>query len=374
MNAKSTIKKIVFIAVWLCIGGGMVTLLLAAIGNRNKGVCSDYAITFGDKTPAVFMQQKDVEGLLTKLAGGKIRNREISSFNLYELESKLEKNSWIDDAELWFDNKDVLHVRVTEKRPVARVFSSTGESFYVDRAARVIPLSENHTARLPVFTGFPKGSKLSPDEKVLLLQVSQIATLIYESPFWMAQVAQVDITAAKTFDMVPLLGTHVVRLGNGKDIEQKFKRLMLFYQQVLSKKGFASYQVIDVQYKGQVVASKADATQKVDAARYKKHIEKLISESNEEITPIPGRYELQSDSASDATPELNELEKRNKPVQTVTNKATNPNPLKSSSSNSDDRKKNDKPGKESDQKKRVPKAVMQKRTEPAEDDNGGYND
>lgn len=374
MNAKSTIKRIVFIAVWLCIGGGMVTLLLAAIGNRNKGVCSDYAITFGEKTPAVFMQEKDVEALLTKLAGGKIRNREISSFNLFELENKLEDNSWIDDAELWFDNKEVLHVRVTEKRPVARLFTNTGESFYVDRAGKKIPLSENHSARLPVFTGFPKGDNLTADEKALLFQVAEMGTLIYESPFWMAQVAQVDITPSRTFEMIPLLGTHVVRLGNGKEIEQKFKRLMIFYQQVLSKKGFAGYQVIDVQYKGQVVASKADATQKIDAARYKKHIEKLISESHEEIIPIPGRYELQADSADNATPELNEMEKRNKPVQTVTNKTTNPNPVKSSNSSAPaDVKKNDKPKKEEADKKRVPKAVMPKRTEPAEEENGGYN-
>src|SRR5690606_5044047 len=118
-----------------CIAGGMVTLLVAAMANRNKGICQDYVITMGTENGAVFMQKADVENLLKKLTGSNIRNREISTFNLYELERKLEENSWISDAELWFDNKDVLHVRVSEKQPIARVFTNEGESFYIDRAS-----------------------------------------------------------------------------------------------------------------------------------------------------------------------------------------------------------------------------------------------
>ena len=34
MNAKITIRKIVFVAVWLFIGGGLLILLLAAIGKK----------------------------------------------------------------------------------------------------------------------------------------------------------------------------------------------------------------------------------------------------------------------------------------------------------------------------------------------------
>ncbi|MBL0131954.1 MAG: hypothetical protein IPP43_13305 [Chitinophagaceae bacterium] len=34
----------------------------------------------------------------------------------------MEKNTWIEEAELYFDNRDVMHVTVTEKEPVARVF------------------------------------------------------------------------------------------------------------------------------------------------------------------------------------------------------------------------------------------------------------
>ena len=58
--------------------------------------------------------------------------------------------------------------------------------------------------------------------------------------------------------MIPVVGNHMVKLGNGENIEQKFNRLFIFYKQVLSKTGFDKYKTIDVQYAGQVVASKKD--------------------------------------------------------------------------------------------------------------------
>ena len=37
-----------FVAIWLVIGGGMVTLLLAAITKKKRGLCSDYTIELKD--------------------------------------------------------------------------------------------------------------------------------------------------------------------------------------------------------------------------------------------------------------------------------------------------------------------------------------
>lgn len=45
---------------------------------------------------------------------------------------------------------------------------------------------------------------------------------------------------------------------------------MVFYKQVLSKTGFDKYKVIDVQYKGQVVASKYAGNAKVDSVQLRK--------------------------------------------------------------------------------------------------------
>jgi cell division protein FtsQ len=369
VDAKTTIRKIVFIAVWLCIGGGMFILLMAAINKKNKGLCEGYTITLKGVRNNFFIDEKDVEQMLMKGTKGNIKGEAIASFNLHVLEQLLEKNTWIDEAELYFDNRDVLHVSVTEKEPVARIFTTTGNSFYIDSLGRRMPLSDKLSARVPVFTGFPEKKKLTAADSVLLNEVRMTANYINGNSFWMSQVAQIDITPEKNFEMVPVVGNHLVKLGSGEATEKKFNRLLVFYKQVLSKTGFDKYKVIDVQYKGQVVASKFAGNAKVDSVQLRKNVEKLLRQSVEaendtvvrKLQPI---VKLETDSVSKADPDL-------KDKTQVNPEHHNPNTMKLSVPLKPTADK----GKENRPKpklvKPVPKAVMPKK--PAAEDNGGYN-
>ena len=391
MNAKTTIRKVLFIAVWLCIGGGMLTLLLAAISKKNKGQCKDYSISIKGVQKNFFIDKKDVEQLLITATKGNIKGQLISSFNLHELEQMLEHNTWIEEAELYFDNRDVLHITVTEKEPVARVFTTTGTSFYIDSLGKKMPLSDKLSARVPVFTDFPEKKKMNAADSVLLNDIRITANYIINDPFWISQVAQIDITPEGNFEMVPVVGNHLVKLGNGENINQKFHRLMVFYKQVLSKTGFDHYKVIDVQYKGQVVTSNYAGKTKIDSVQLKRNVEKLLRQSIEAendtvIRAMPPIVKLEADSASAPDPTLQDAKDINP------EKSTSPNPLKSSLSKPVEKKAdkpnpvkvdNPKPVKTDNpktvkgdnakqvEKKKEPKAVMPKK--PVEDANGGYN-
>jgi cell division protein FtsQ len=319
-----------FVTMWLCIGGGMLTLLLAAISNKNRGECRDYTITIKGAKNNFFIDKKDVEQMLVKATKGNIRGELASSFNLHALEQMLEHNTWIDEAELYFDSKDILHVTVTEKEPVARIFTTSGNSFYIDSLGRSIPLSDKLSARVPVFTGFPGKKKMSASDSVLLNEVRMTANYIVSDPFWNSQVAQIDITPQRTFEMTPVVGDHLVKLGNGEKIAQKFQRLMVFYKQVLSKTGFDRYKLIDVQYKGQVVASKYAGNAKVDSIQLKRNVEKLLRHSMEAendtvIRSMAPLVKLEADSAMTADPSLQDR-------QPNPESNNNPNPRLGSSS------------------------------------------
>lgn len=364
-----------FITVWLCIGAGMLTLLLAAISKKNKGRCKDYTITLNGVQNNFFIDEKDVEQLLMKATKGNIRGEQIASFKLHELEVMLEHNTWIDNAELYFDNRDVLHITITEKEPVARVFTTAGNSFYIDSLGRKMPLSDKLSARVPVFTGFPDKKKLNAGDSLLLNNIRVAANYIMNHPFWMSQVSQIDITADRDFEMIPVVGNHLVKLGNGENIDKKFHRLLLFYKQVLSKTGFDKYKVIDVQYKGQVVVSKYAGDAKIDSVQLRRNVEKLLRQSVEAendtvIRAMPPLVKLETDSASAPDPALQD----NNQINPKSNDS--PNPVKSFVSKPGEKKtdnpkpvKNDKP--KPPEKKKEPKAVMPKK--PVEDANGGYN-
>lgn len=308
MKAGATIKKIFFIAFWLCVGGGMFTLLMAAISTKNRERCSGYEIEIRGGMKNLFIDEKDVELLLQKNLGGSITGKLITSFNLHLLEMKLEKDNWIEDAELYFDNKDMLHVRIREREPIARIFTGAGASYYIDSTGRSIALSDKLSARVPVFTGFPDRMNNAADSQ-LLNQVKKAASFIYHDPFWMAQVAQIDINEKRKFEMVPVVGNHLVRFGDGENIEAKFRRLMVFYQQVLSKVGFEKYKLIDVQYRGQVVASRFIGDPKIDSVLLRKNVERLLQLSWEAATDsairiLPVTTKLEPDSAIAPDPSL----------------------------------------------------------------------
>jgi cell division protein FtsQ len=262
LNTKKTIQKILFIGMWVAIGGGMLTLLLAAIGRQNKDVCKGYDITIkGERTKDFFIDNGDIAGMLKYAAKKNLKGEPKSSINLGEIETSLEKNPWIKDAQLYFDNKGLLHVSVIEREPVARIFTSGGRSFYLDANNYAMPLSEKGIAQVPVFTGFPDKREWSKTDSVLVQDINTTAVFINGNPFWKSQVAQINIVpdcgaGCWQFEMTPVVGNHIVKLGNGKGIDKKMNRLFVFYKQVLAKTGFDKYKIIDVRFNGQVVGTK----------------------------------------------------------------------------------------------------------------------
>jgi cell division protein FtsQ len=348
VNTKATIRKILFVMLWVCIGGGMLSLLIAAIGKKKREDCTDYTIAIKGSAEKFFINADDIRKILRSGAGAELKGKKISEIDLKKLEQLLRNNIWIRKAEMWFDNKNVLHVEVYEKEPIARIFTNAGNSFYIDSTERKIPLSDRMSARVPVFTGFPDKKVYSAKDSLLFTDVKNVATYIKNDPFWMSQVAQVDITADRNFELSPVVGNHLIKLGNGKDIEKKFNRLMIFYKQVLAQKGFDSYSTIDVQYTGQVVGTKRGSEKsKVDTVMLKRRVDEMLKQMQKQydsvaaLKPITEKPTISGSQVS--TPGL----------RATKSQPTNPNALKAESLPS---KNENKPN------ENKPKAVMAKKT------------
>ena len=287
MNTKATIRKILFVMLWVCIGGGMLSLLIAAIGKKNREDCTNYTIAIKGAEENYFIDADDINKLIKSGAGSEIKGKKISEINLKKLEQLLRSNVWIRKAEMWFDNRNVLHVEVYERQPIARIFTTAGNTFYIDSTERKLPLSDKLSARVPVFTGFIDKKVYSAKDSLLLTDIKNIATYIKNDPFWMSQVAQIDITPERNFELSPVVGNHLIKLGNGKDIGRKFNRLMIFYKQVLAQKGFDAYSIIDVQYSGQVVGTKRGSDKnKVDTVMLKRRVDEMLKQMQKQYDSV----------------------------------------------------------------------------------------
>lgn len=59
----------------------------------------------------------------------------------------------------------------------------------------------------------------------------------------------------------------------------KFRRLFIFYRQVLSHKGFDKYNRLNIQYEKQVIGTRKVAMTRIDSVQALKNIQKMIEES-----------------------------------------------------------------------------------------------
>jgi cell division protein FtsQ len=252
MKVGRHIRKVFFLGIWIAAGTGILVLLIAAIKVRQHKTCKGYSIEIAGAENKRFIDENTIAGMLR--VNGVIKGRSLRRFDLNGMEAQMEKNPWIKNAELFFDNKQILKVRIEEREPVARVFTTSGNSFYIDSTGKHLPLSDKFSAKLPVFTGFPtEHSQVDSTDSVLTTYIKQVSEYLLHSPFWMAQIAQVDITEARGFEMIPTVGHHVIEFGTGENYEKKFNRLMLFYQRVLSNTGMDVYERLNIQYDKQVI-------------------------------------------------------------------------------------------------------------------------
>jgi cell division protein FtsQ len=281
MSIKSKIRKMLFLSLGIVLGAGLLLLLIAAINKKNHKNCSGVEVTINSTGDYLFLDRQDVMAIIAPDKNNPSRGKALASFDLKKLESALKQNVWVRDAELFFDNNGQLQVNIREREPIARIFTTTGNSFYIDSSGKHLPLSDKITIRLPVYSNFPADKAvLHGADSALLQQIKQMSRFIRNDSFWMAQLAQIDITADNTFEMIPVIGNHTIVFGDGNNYQQKFHRLLLFYQQVASKTGFDKYSIINIQYERQVIGTKKGTTGRIDSLQALKNIQKLIEASH----------------------------------------------------------------------------------------------
>lgn len=252
---RKNIINILSSLLWVTIACCAVFLLVSASVTKSRSLCDGVNISINGSGDNFFIDKKDIEGLINKHVNGNPKGKAIGSFDLKKLESSISHDSWIKKADVYFDNHNILQVKVEERDPVARVFSTNGNSFYLDSSLEVLPTTTKFSARVPVFTGFAGiDKKLSNRDSSVLRSIKKMSNSIAADEFLMAMIDQVDLNSAGDFVLIPKLGDQSIIFGDTSRIDEKFKKLKLFYKNIITKAGWDRYSQINLMYANQVVA------------------------------------------------------------------------------------------------------------------------
>lgn len=254
---KISIRKVIQTLVTIVVVTGFTMAILSAdrLQSRKKLTKVDVQIRNGETVH--FIDEGEVMKMLFTDRHLDPYQLSLGKLDINKMENIARSNPWVSDAQVYVDNERAMHISVTQRVPVVRVFEESGHSYYLDRDLNAMPLSDRYVHYTPLVTGAPvlrEDDSISRDIKGTMLA---LVSYITRSKFWNAQIAQIVIGRDKTFELIPVLGKQRILLGDTSHVPEKLNNLLAFYQQVENKVGWEKYEVIDLRFKGQVVASPA---------------------------------------------------------------------------------------------------------------------
>ncbi|HUX83743.1 MAG TPA: hypothetical protein VMV20_00810 [Chitinophagaceae bacterium] len=242
---------------WFSLATGTCILLVSAIRAKNNQKCKSLFISIDPGTALPCVQAAELHALLRERHLDP-RGKNLRSVDASAIESLLESEPWISHAQVYLDNGNQMHIRATQRKALVRVFSTTGESYYLDSEGHRLPLPSQVRPAQPVFTSFPAGQN-SVTDSLILTGVLHLGTFLVGNSFWNAQTEQVNIQEDGSFELIPRIGGQVILLGDGNNLPAKFNNLMAFYRQVLNVEGWEKYDTINLSYKNEIVAVRRPA-------------------------------------------------------------------------------------------------------------------
>jgi cell division protein FtsQ len=166
--------------------------------------------------------------------------------DLRELEFLLESNSMIKSAQVYLTVNGVLMAKVEQKVPIARVQNS--EVFYIDDQGFRMPLSTQHSARVPVVYGIVGEEDLK--------RVYKLALTAYNDTFLKTYLTEIHQNKNKEISLKLRLLDFEVSVGNIDNLEVKLKNLKAFYQKAKKDNMLDIYKSVNLQFDNQVVCTK----------------------------------------------------------------------------------------------------------------------
>jgi cell division protein FtsQ len=262
------IKKWLKIVFWILIFGGTITVFVFAKKEENKKGIESPAISI-HVDGETFLTEEELTLRLIN-AGLLIQDQKNEQLDIRRIERKIASMEEVKEVNVFRQIGSKWNIRVILRKPIARIYNTIGQTFYIDEDGFLMSRSSNHTARVIVFSGhindcFFKGSLSSFINNDSLKSIKKlddvfrISNYVCNSPLMHKLIGQVYLERDGDFVLVPLVGDQKIVFGTAntdEEVAEKFSRLTTFYKEAISFEGWNKYSEISVKYGGQIVCRK----------------------------------------------------------------------------------------------------------------------
>jgi cell division protein FtsQ len=268
---KISVRKILQVITTIVVSTCCIIALVSASDIEDSRTVASVAVHIQNDKKYHFIEQNQIMDLAINNRNIDIAHTPLFKLDIHGMERVIMSDPWVASAQVFIDNERVLHMFVTQRIPVARVFQQNSVSYYLDTTLSVMPLSGSNIYYTTVVTNVPE-LKNDSSGNALKKEIVSLVRTIQADSFWNAQISQVIVDSARSFELMPLLGDQRILFGNTDMAREKLNNLFVFYKNVLNRIGWDKYETLDLRFKGQVVAA--------PSLPYKGPVDKAIDKMN----------------------------------------------------------------------------------------------
>ena len=259
-------KRFLNILFWVAVIAYYFLSLGFVSERRHEQVCTSVEISVMDSVRRRFVTAKDIFQMVEN-RNQKLTGVRFDSINIPGIERHLGNFAPIRRANIYKTINGTVHIDVMQRTPVLRIINRYGDSFYLDERGDMLRHSSRYCAHVLVANGF---INLKPEQKNynvftaenaqekrnIMRELFELAGYINNDRFWKAQIQQIYVNEDGEFELIPLVGAHVIVFGTFDKPDVKFSKLEALYRNGLNVKGWNTYDVINLKYEGQIVTTK----------------------------------------------------------------------------------------------------------------------
>ena len=252
----SKIKDIFTSKVRIIVGLVLLVSMIAFTQVSQSGAtCKGLIVILNNTTENYFLDEQDIIGIVTLHGDLVVENMPVEAIALKKMESRLRENPYIGKSEIFKDLEGNLVIDVELRRPIARILRGRSPEAYVTPTGNIMPTSEKFVSRVMLVSG-QTDSLIShtfygtDDGKNVLKMLNYIS----EDDFLRAQIAEMELKRNNKAILFPQITKQKIEFGILEDLDVKFRKLKVFYKEVLPRKGWNSYTRVNLEFEDQIIA------------------------------------------------------------------------------------------------------------------------
>jgi cell division protein FtsQ len=235
-------------------------IAVAAFMRKKRNEVNDIKVSINHLSDGEndFIKEKDIKEIIRRSFDDNVAEQRLGQLDVQRVEKVLEQDPFIKNAETYVDIAGNLNITITQREPICRIIDNNGLNYYLDRNGVKMPPSKYFSARVPIVTGAlpPHIPDFLTKKNHGLKNIYTLLDYLNNDVFYKTFIQQIHMDASGELTLIPILGDQKLRIGTIDDLDDKMKRLKIFYEEAMPYEGWKKYNSISVKYRGQIVCKK----------------------------------------------------------------------------------------------------------------------